>query len=122
VFGLNSGFGSGSEEPLDSFVSKSLDRHGYECNLYGYRRQPPDDAVRASRRPPRLRSPHRRRSHGVTRCMIECGCGEALKWQTAEAAAVFTFSALILKGVAPEFAAAAAVLIVWNIVKSAAGA
>jgi hypothetical protein len=54
--------------------------------------------------------------------MIKCGCGQALKWQTAEAAAVFTFSTLILKGAAPECADAAAVLIAWNIVKSAAGA
>jgi hypothetical protein len=54
--------------------------------------------------------------------MIECGCGQALEWQTAEAAAVCTFSTLILKGVALEFAAVAAVLIARNIVKSAAGA
>ena len=54
--------------------------------------------------------------------MIECGCGQALKWPTAEAAAVCTFSTLILKGVALEFAAVAAVLIARNIVKSAAGA
>jgi hypothetical protein len=84
-----------------------------------------DDAVQASRRLRWLRSPHWRRSHDLTRLrfdrMIECGCGQALEWQTAEAAAVFTFSTLILKGVAPEFAAAAAVLIAWNIVKSAAG-
>ena len=33
--------------------------------------------------------------------MIECGCGQALEWQTAEAVAV---------------------LIAWNVVKAAAGA
>jgi hypothetical protein len=40
VLCLNPRLGSGSEEPLDSFVSKPLDRHAYKCNLYGYRTQP----------------------------------------------------------------------------------
>src|ERR1019366_5911770 len=47
VFCLNSRLRSGSEEPLDSFVSKPLDRHAFKCNLYGYRPQP---AARQSRR------------------------------------------------------------------------
>jgi hypothetical protein len=37
---LNPRLGSGSEEPLDSFVSKPLDRHACKCNLHGYRAQP----------------------------------------------------------------------------------
>ena len=40
VLCLNPRPGSGSEEPLDAFVSKPFDRHAYECNLYGYRTQP----------------------------------------------------------------------------------
>jgi hypothetical protein len=40
VLCLNPRLGSGSEEPLDSFVSKPLDRHACKCNLYGYRTQP----------------------------------------------------------------------------------
>jgi hypothetical protein len=37
VFGLNPRLGPGGEEPFESFVPKSLDRHVYQCNLCGYR-------------------------------------------------------------------------------------
>jgi len=40
VLRLNSRLGSGGEEPFHSFVPKPFDCHAYECNLYGYRRQP----------------------------------------------------------------------------------
>lgn len=40
MFWLNSRLRSGRKELFDSFVPKPLDRHNYECNLYGYRRQP----------------------------------------------------------------------------------
>lgn len=36
---LNSGLVACSEESLDSFVPKSLDRHSRKCNLYGYKPQ-----------------------------------------------------------------------------------
>jgi hypothetical protein len=38
---LNSRPGPGGEEPFDSFVPKPFDRRACECNLYGYRLQPP---------------------------------------------------------------------------------
>ena len=40
VLRLNSRLVAGGEEPFDSFVPESFDRHAYKCNLYGYRLRP----------------------------------------------------------------------------------
>src|SRR5450759_777025 len=39
VFRLDSGLGARGEEAFQAFVSKSLDRHCKQCNVYGYRWQ-----------------------------------------------------------------------------------
>src|SRR5450759_1900261 len=58
----------------------------------------------------RIRPARQGRIHWAGR--IECWCRKMLEWQTAAAAAVCAFSALILKGVILETAAIAAVLCV----------
>ena len=39
VFGLNAGLGARPKEAFQAFVSKFLDRHCRQCNVYGYRWQ-----------------------------------------------------------------------------------
>lgn len=39
VVGLNAGLGARPKEAFQALVSKSLDRHCRQCNVYGYRWQ-----------------------------------------------------------------------------------